>query len=123
VELALCLERTTPFVWHYSKIGLERGPSWAVHHKGQILACIGLAHCDGLFDGWFVVRPEAKGHMLALVRQIRLTLAHTPYRPIRVITETTAGARIARAVGLVPVGTTDKLEVFTDGRTFRRGQG
>lgn len=120
-DLAECMATTTLQVWALARVQVRLGPSWALRTAdGQAVACGGyLAHPtpgpDGgrLCEGWFMAAPEARRHMLAVVRAIRLTPIPPAYCRAIVFVSTPEGRRIAGLAGFRHIGTrSDGMEVW-----------
>jgi hypothetical protein len=101
MDLACCLPQATLQIWAAARLQLTMGPSWALRDAaGAAVACGGFVERGGgLAEGWLLMAPAARRHMLEIVRAIRLTGAATPYRRRIVKVTTPEGRRIARAAG------------------------
>lgn len=132
MDVAACAAAVTHQIWAMAKVQVRLGASFALRNaQGEAVACGGFIYRDEeTCDAWFMAAPEARRHMLAVVRAIRLTGIPAPYGRAIAFISTPEGRRIAEMCGyrLVEVQRTgmevyvyDKNTAKHDGRQQRRG--
>lgn len=114
VDMAECMGRCHPIEWAMAREQIRGGASFAWSVEGETIATGGLYPGVGVTDLWLAMRPEARPHMLKLVRSIRLTLDAGDYGRLRLATVSEAGARIARLLGFTSAGAIEGAEVWLD---------
>lgn len=112
---------TTRLHWAVVREMWATGKTFAVRDGDELVAIAGLYPVEQGAEAWFNVRTGAAAHMLAIVRQIRLTLTAGHYPEIVVICTTDAGRRIAAACGFDFVDHCDIGEIW-HGQFARRQQ-
>ena len=76
------------------------GPTWALSADGRRLAVCGLYPVDDAgYEAWFNFSADARPHLLAIARAVRLTLSAAHYGEIVACCRSKAGVRFARAAG------------------------
>ena len=116
-DLAAVYGPVLPPMWMLLQHQATAGPSFAFRTEEATVAVGGYVPwaAAGCWELWFHATPEAAPHMVLLIRLARLTLAALPHsdpRPVEAAVVTPAGARLAHALGLRPVGAAHGIEVW-----------
>lgn len=95
-----------PAMWAMVRYQARRGPTYAIRNGDTAIVAGGVHMAADFRECWFLIAPAARAHMGSVLRLTRLTLAdlcQLDPRPVVTIARTHAGARIANALGFVPV--------------------
>lgn len=115
MDLAACAAAVTHQIWALARVQVKLGPSFALRNgEGGAVACGGFIFRDeATCDAWFMAAPEARRHMLQIVRAIRLTGIPAPYGRAIAFISTPEGRRIAEMCGYRRIGVrSDGMEIY-----------